>query len=417
MPFQQSGNIYRHLAAMPTDKSHPLLPAGTYQLHQTMFGFHLEDIGPLSEPPKVYGSVLKQATRIISTFNDRSANTGVLLSGQKGSGKTLLARVTAMEAQRTHNIPTVLVTQEFDISALTDWLFAVKQPMVIMFDEFEKTYDREHQSQLLTLLDGVFPTKKLFLLTCNDLSRVDTHMINRPGRIFYALRFEGLDIEFVKEYCEDTLNDKTAIDSVLTIAAMTHSFTFDMLQALVNEMNRYNESAIKALEMLNIRPDENGVYYNISVFHRGLEIPGNALDDQTTDDNPFLSPEMIITYNLATAYTEIDRPTYGTQLQSDISNSVAKQILIDIARSNGFSLDGSNVNKDVKNPDDTDDPYGDYGLPDPRDSKYVRIELKKDNIIISDPLKGLIIYEAPDDIRVELRRPKRMPFSYSRMAF
>jgi hypothetical protein len=67
---------------------------------------------------------------------------------------------------------------------------------------------------MLTLLDGVFPSKKLFILTCNDKWRIDKHMRNRPGCIFYMLDFKGLDADFIREYCEDRLDAKEYIERI-----------------------------------------------------------------------------------------------------------------------------------------------------------------------------------------------------------
>ena len=92
-------------------------------------------------------------------------------------------------------------------------------------DEFEKTYTKEgknYQAKILTLFDGVYSSKKLFLLTCNDKSKMDSHMLNRPGRLYYLLEFHGLDQAFIREYCEDNLirkgKHKSSVDILLTFA-------------------------------------------------------------------------------------------------------------------------------------------------------------------------------------------------------
>lgn len=107
-------------------------------------------------------------------------------------------------------------------------------------------------------MDGVFPTKKMFVLTCNDRNRVDQHMTNRPGRIYYLIQFAGLEHEFIEEYCQDNLDNKDNISQVVNISSLFTQFNFDMLKALVEEMNRYNESAADAIQMLNARPSNEG---------------------------------------------------------------------------------------------------------------------------------------------------------------
>jgi hypothetical protein len=146
-----------------------------------------------------------------------------------------------------------------------------------LFDEFEKTYDRDEQEAILTLLDGVFPSKKLFMLTTNDKYRVDYHMRNRPGRIFYMLDFKGLDPEFIREYCQDNLQNTGHIDKIVNISGLFAEFNFDMLKALVEEMNRYDESPQEALRMLNAKPEfDGGSNYNVEVVHNGELVKGDV---------------------------------------------------------------------------------------------------------------------------------------------
>jgi hypothetical protein len=147
----------------------------------------------------------------------------------------------------------------------------------VLFDEFEKVYDREQQELILTLLDGVFPSKKLFLLTCNDKWRVDYHMRNRPGRIFYLLDFKGVDAGFIREYCNDNLNAKEHIERIVNVSTMFKEFNFDMLKALVEEMNRFNETPQQALALLNAKPEFDGdTTYEVKVVHDGKDVNYNG---------------------------------------------------------------------------------------------------------------------------------------------
>jgi hypothetical protein len=154
--------------------------------------------------------------------------------------------------------------------AFNNFLQSIDQPCAILFDEFEKVYEGKLQAGLLTLLDGVFSSKKLFLLTCNDSYRIDSHMKNRPGRLFYMFKFTGLSQEFIEEYCQDCLNDKTQIPAICRVTNIFNQFNFDMLAALVEEMNRYNETPQEALSVLNILPEnDDGGRYNVSIVHEG----------------------------------------------------------------------------------------------------------------------------------------------------
>jgi hypothetical protein len=67
---------------------HDHLPAQTYSIGVAGDGaLFLQIIDPLQTRGKLYGDTKKNADRIVSTFLDRSVSTGVLLAGEKGSGK------------------------------------------------------------------------------------------------------------------------------------------------------------------------------------------------------------------------------------------------------------------------------------------------------------------------------------------
>jgi hypothetical protein len=267
---------------------HDQLPVGTYTVKfDKMNGcFYLEAIEGFEIKGKVYGDTTRNAERILNTFSDRTASTGVMLTGEKGSGKTLLAKMLAVNAAK-NQMPTIVINEPWCGEGFNAFMQMIEQPTVILFDEFEKVYDKDDQEKMLTLLDGVYPSKKLFVLTCNDKWRVDTHMRNRPGRIFYSLDFKGLEQDFIIEYCEDNLKNKEHIQTVCKIASMFDQFNFDMLKALVEEMNRYGETPQEAMKMLNAKPEFSGeARYKVTLQPKGLDIPDDLLEQTEWVGNP-----------------------------------------------------------------------------------------------------------------------------------
>lgn len=241
------------------------LPAQTYVVKLNhMTGFYLEIVEDFSLPPKIYGDTITKTQRVLNTFNSRPNSTGVLLVGDKGSGKTLLAKSISKEAVHM-GIPTLVINSSFTGDQFNSFIQSIDQPSIIIFDEFEKTYNSKEQEAILTLLDGVFPSKKLFILTSNDKYRIDDNMKNRPGRIYYMFTFKGLDEEFIREYCQDNLNDKSKIEDLVKVSSLFDSFNFDLLCAFVEEMNRYGESPFDLTDLLNARPEYcGGSNYRIS---------------------------------------------------------------------------------------------------------------------------------------------------------
>ena len=261
--FLKSGNQFRVTPKTNLDL-HETLPVGTYCVNyeECSSTYYLETINDFQLKGKIYGNVVKTSSRILNTFLDRPRSTGVLLVGEKGSGKTLLAQHTSIVAAKEKGIPTIVVNKPWHGDEFNSFIQSISQPVIILMDEFEKVYTagygENYQEKILTLFDGVYASQKLFLLTCNDKGGIDSHMMNRPGRLYYLLEFNGLDQSFVKDYCEDNLLRKDYIPAVSAIAALFSSFNFDMLKAMVEDMNRYDESPSEVLKYLNIRPDSGG---------------------------------------------------------------------------------------------------------------------------------------------------------------
>ena len=291
--FLKSGNTYTPASEEALD-IHNALPAGNYVVKERpMDGpLYLEHIDSFEIKGKRYGDLDRNTDRILNTFMSRSASTGVMLAGEKGSGKSLLAKNLAVEAAARHDIPCIVINAPWVGDKFNSFMQTINQPCVVLFDEFEKVYDDEDQEKALTLLDGVFPSKKLFILTCNDKWRVNQHMRNRPGRLFYMLDYKGLDTAFIVEYCEDNLKAslKQHIDKLCQIASLFAQFNFDMLKAVVEEMNRYDETPQDALRMLNVKPEFDGGHkYTVKMIKDGEEVKETELETTEWSGNPLQS--------------------------------------------------------------------------------------------------------------------------------
>lgn len=289
--FIRNANTFR-VASNDALDIHDKLPVGCYTVCEDQFGgMFLQTVDAFTAPSKLYGDTNRRADRILNTYRVRPASTGVMLTGEKGSGKTLLAKTLSIRAAEL-GFPTILVNNPFTGDKFNKLIQDIDQECVIIFDEFEKVYDKEDQEQALTLLDGVYPSKKLFVITCNDKWRVNEHMRNRPGRIFYMIEFKGLGPDFIREYCNDNLNQIEHIERIVDLAALFDEFNFDMLKALVEEMNRYGETPAEALTMLNAKPEYNGraEFEFVGFSVDGKEIEKQDLDRNSWSGNPLTQP-------------------------------------------------------------------------------------------------------------------------------
>lgn len=305
--FLKQGNTFRVSKKEALDIQEQL-PAGNYVVKKNdMTGeLYLEAIDRFEFKGKVYGDTVKRADRILYSFEDRPASTGVMLTGEKGSGKTLLAKMLSIKGYE-RGYPTIVINAPWCGDSFNAFVQSIEQPVIIVFDEFEKVYDEQEQEAMLTLLDGVYPTKKLFVLTCNDKWRVNSHMRNRPGRIFYSLEYKGLDADFIREYCNDNLEAKEHVDKIVGIAGTFDQFNFDMLKALVEEMNRFGETPQEALDMLNAKPEYgSSSRFKIKLVLDGEEIAETNLDEKEWEGNP-LNKNVHVSYkSYSTAPDAVD---------------------------------------------------------------------------------------------------------------
>jgi hypothetical protein len=250
-------------------ESFDLLPKGTYL---TKFDapnncYFLELTEDFTVPNKLYGNSDMLSNRYVKTFTEGSKNMGILLTGLKGTGKSLTAKLTALKS----NIPVILITEEFTGEEFKSFLNSIKQEVVVFIDEFEKVYvDNDSQQSLLSLLDGIFEGKKLFIFTSNMKDRINQYMLNRPGRIRYLAEYDSLDETVITEVIEDTLVDKTQTEDLLSVLDVLGIVSMDVLVGLITEMNSYNEGAKEAIKYLNIRPEDS--QYSVIIIIDGVKV-------------------------------------------------------------------------------------------------------------------------------------------------
>lgn len=255
------------------------LPSAVYQLNfdTRSNNYYYEKIENFTLPEKLYGSINKIADRIWNTFNMMDKSIGALLVGNQGSGKTLLTKFLSDIGLR-NNIPTIIISSPFKGENFIASLLNIEDEAIIIFDEFEKVYDRDEkeQSQLLTILDGVINTKKLFLFTANKEYKILSTFFNRPGRIRYLLRYYKLSNDVIEEYCKDNLLNFKYKNQILKLPTVIQDFSYDMLVELVRELNFYNESLEEVLDILNIKPDRS---YNESLEYTVTYMKNNEIID------------------------------------------------------------------------------------------------------------------------------------------
>jgi len=245
------------------------LPVGSWVLRFDPFtGFFLEGNPDFTLPDKIFGDIENNAIRVLKTYSVRNCNTGVLLSGDKGSGKTMFARLLS-EMGAKQGIPTVIVNEKFEGDGFNKFLSSIEDRCIVIFDEFEKVYNDSDQNSILSLFDGMYQSNKLFILTVNNLWKVSEFIINRPGRVYYHIRYNGVEEDFIRDYCNYYLINKGHTESFINLAKMIGAFNFDMLKAVVQECNIHSQSPNEFFKIMNIDLDKRSIMYDFVLFNKG----------------------------------------------------------------------------------------------------------------------------------------------------
>ena len=249
------------------------LPVGTYEVDFSMMqGFFLTKKDDVELNEKIYGVHESKANKILESFKHTDRNLGVILSGNKGIGKSLTAKLLAQKAIQA-GLPVILVNNGY--KGIASYLSDIKQEVLVLFDEFDKTFktgsngrrgepgDGGAQDEFLTLFDGLDQGKKLFVVTCNSLSDLSDFLVNRPGRFHYHLRFNYPTVEEIKEYLSDKVDKKyhDQIEEVVKFSNMT-DLNYDCLRAIAFELN-LGTSFKEAIKDLNITSYDNDSKYDI----------------------------------------------------------------------------------------------------------------------------------------------------------
>ena len=252
-------------------KAYDKLPVNTYTVRfDKMSGFYLEARTRLAVTEKVYGIHPEKADKVLRAFTMFERNLGVILSGSKGIGKSLFARLLSAKAQEA-GYPVIIIDQF--IPGIAAYIESIEQEAVFLFDEFDKTFgsvcpgtnEADPQSALLSMFDG---TSKLFIITCNSLQRLNDYLVNRPGRFHYHFRFDYPAPEEIQAYLTDKLDPAytSEIKNVILFSKKV-ALNYDCLRAIAFELNLGLpfEKAIQDLNIINLREER----YNVTLHFRG----------------------------------------------------------------------------------------------------------------------------------------------------
>lgn len=270
------------------------LPAKTYSIRfAKMSGFFLEEHSDLGVREKVYGPHTQKAEKVLRSFNLMDRNLGVILSGDKGIGKSMFGRMLS-EMAVAAGYPVLIVDTYYP--GISSYLDSIQQEVVVFFDEFDKTVaaikggdnEADAQANLLGLFDGLSMGKKLFVITCNDISRLSDYLVNRPGRFHYHFRFDYPSKEEITLYMREHLDEQYygEIPHVIAFAGKVN-LNYDCLRAISFELN-LGTSFKDAILDLNIINTNEMLYSMVLQMQDGSKLTNhhcrlNMFDSEETN--------------------------------------------------------------------------------------------------------------------------------------
>ena len=270
------------------------LPVATYRVNFDInSGYSLERLSSefsIPKTQKVFGRREPKVKMIEDAFLDSANSIGVLLTGEKGIGKTLFARMVSTN-MANNNIPTVIVDGNSigKASGLSRYLDTLPSNIMIMFDEFEKVFDNDMQTAMLGLFDGMSNSKRLYVITANDTYKLTNYIKGRPGRFLFDIQFKFLSEDDVEEYVKYFIPNIS--DSELGFArnlATVFSINYDILNALVR-MHKVGYKFSESIESLNLGLSDGDTSRTYKSFDIAWEITekdtGKVLDSGVDKKN------------------------------------------------------------------------------------------------------------------------------------
>lgn len=232
------------------------------KLEPDFYQFMFDDNGPhlvrSSRPEiigKVYGVEQEKINKCFNTYKDFNRSLGIMLVGNKGNGKTLFAKQMCLRMIDA-GYPVINVT--FYHPSLPAFMAQMSQECVFLFDEFEKMFEHDEQrgsaqNLMLSTFDGINMTKKMFIITCNDVSRLSEYIYNRPGRFHYSFTFTEPSYNDISEYLADNINQEKCVEKLddITLFCYTNGLNYDCMRSIVFELNN-GYSLIDTFDDLNI---------------------------------------------------------------------------------------------------------------------------------------------------------------------
>lgn len=246
------------------------LPSGIYSINQDPMTreFSLNRIADKFEFDfEVINTENKFINHVMKSYENTTGNLGILLNGLKGSGKSVTAKLIANRL----NKPVILIDMPY--RGISEFLASLEFECVLFFDEFEKNFDKDENTSILTIMDGVYNcnNRKVFILTTNEL-KINKCLLSRPSRIKYIKEFESISDEFINVLFDKYLKYPECKESLLKYVKILQASSIDTIKSLISEINIHGPENIDYIkEIFNAQL--------VNPFYHILEVPSIYFDN------------------------------------------------------------------------------------------------------------------------------------------
>lgn len=322
-----------------------ILPLGIYEVRLSSGMnkyFYLEKYyKDFIVPSKLYGEVEEDVNLILTRYQTKPDSLGALLTGTKGSGKSLVASLLINKFIKELQKPVILVNDSWyeNIDELVIFISKFKECLFV-FDEFDKHYDKDDQNCLLNFFDDKSKSHRLSLVIANKQREITEYFLGRPSRFFYLFDYENIEKDLLVDYLTDHGLEEM-ISKFEYLRQNTFDFTFDILQSIVDEIKlRDCKDLAKVLKRFNF--DTNAFSYTPSVVVKDIKIVKDSLGYFPPINSLDLSKAILDSYDYEIPYqldNEIGKVTltcYGSDLQS--YNHETNEYIYKIS---GYTVEGS----------------------------------------------------------------------------
>jgi len=223
----------------------------------------LKDTFGFNYPEKIYDINSGFREIVKKTFDNQNTNLGVLLSGNKGQGKSLNAKLLC----KLMNLPVIMINKKIPNNIdFISFLNKINCNYILFIDEFEKIFPQNYnkdnefheQSVFLNFMDGSVTSnyKKLFLLTVNE--DINEYMINRPSRIKFLVEYNQFSEDLFHVITDDLLIYKNFKEDLYSNISFVN-LNIDLLISIIEQINLHNIPFSAFKNIFNYK-QENFIY-------------------------------------------------------------------------------------------------------------------------------------------------------------